>query len=76
MSGILPLVFLIACIGLGGGFSIAIAVVFACTSRGMGRQALLVDAAIGLVLGLAIFLVFAKLLTLILPSGPLERLFL
>ena len=70
------LVFLIACIGLGGGFSIAIAVVFACTARGMGRQALLVDAAIGLVLGLAIFLVFAKLLTLILPSGPLERLFL
>ncbi|UZF92915.1 tripartite tricarboxylate transporter TctB family protein [Bosea sp. NBC_00550] len=70
------LAFLIACIGLGGGFSIAIAVVFACTARGMGRQALLVDAAIGLVLGLAIFLVFAKLLTLILPSGPLERLFL
>ncbi|CAM5208122.1 Putative tricarboxylic transport membrane protein OS=Bosea thiooxidans OX=53254 GN=ARD30_01390 PE=4 SV=1 [Bosea thiooxidans] len=44
--------------------------------RGMGRQALLVDAAIGFVLGLAIFLVFAKVLTLILPSGPLERLFL
>ncbi|CAM5207769.1 Putative tricarboxylic transport membrane protein OS=Bosea thiooxidans OX=53254 GN=ARD30_01390 PE=4 SV=1 [Bosea thiooxidans] len=70
------LIFLIACIGLGGGFIIAIAVVFACTARGMGRQALLVDAAIGFVLGLAIFLVFAKVLTLILPSGPLERLFL
>jgi putative tricarboxylic transport membrane protein len=42
----------------------------------MGRQALLVDAAIGFVLGLVIFLVFAKLLTLILPSGPLEQLFL
>lgn len=70
------LIFLIACIGLGGGFIIAIAVVFACTARGIGRQALLVDAAIGFVLGLAIFLVFAKVLTLILPSGPLERLFL
>jgi len=70
------LVFLIACIGLGGGFIIAIAVVFACTARGMGRQALLVDAVIGFVLGLVIYLVFAKLLTLILPSGPLERLFL
>ncbi len=70
------LVFLIACIALGGGFVIAIAVVFACTARGMGRRALLVDAAIGFVLGLVIFLVFAKLLTLILPSGPLERLFL
>jgi len=70
------LIFLIACIGLGGGFVLAITVVFACTARGMGRQALLVDAAIGFVLGLIIFLVFAKVLTLILPSGPLERLFL
>ncbi len=70
------LVFLIACIALGGGFIIAITVVFACTARGMGRQGLLVDAAIGFVLGLAIFLIFAKLLTLILPAGPLERLFL
>lgn len=68
------LVFLIACIALGGGFIIAITVVFACTARGMGRQALLVDAVIGFVLGLAIYLVFANLLTLILPSGPLERL--
>ena len=50
--------------------------VFACTARGMGRQALAIDAAIGFMLGLIIFLVFAKLLTLILPSGPLERLFL
>jgi putative tricarboxylic transport membrane protein len=70
------LIFLIACIGLGGGFIIAITVVFACTARGMGRRALAVDAAIGFVLGLIIFLVFAKVLTLILPSGPLERLFL
>ena len=70
------LIFLIACIALGGGFTIAIAAVFACTARGMGRQALLVDFAIGFVLGLAIFLVFAKVLTLILPAGPLERLFL
>ncbi|BCB20489.1 tripartite tricarboxylate transporter TctB family protein [Bosea sp. ANAM02] len=70
------LAFLIACIGLGGGFIIAITVIFACTARGMGRQALLVDAAIGFVLGLVIYLVFAKVLTLILPSGPLERLFL
>lgn len=70
------LAFLIACIALGGGFTIAIAAVFACTARGMGRQAFLVDAIIGFVLGLFIYLVFAKVLTLILPSGPLERLFL
>jgi putative tricarboxylic transport membrane protein len=67
---------LIGCIALNGGFVIAIALLFACTSRGMGRQAFAVDLAIGFILGLAIYLTFAKLLTLILPSGPLERLFL
>lgn len=70
------LVFLIACIGLGGGFILAIAMLFACTARGMGRRAFAVDFGIGFVMGLVIFLVFAKLLTLILPAGPLERLFL
>lgn len=70
------LVCLIACIGLGGGFILAIALLFACTARGMGRQAFAVDFAIGFAMGLIIFLTFAKLLTLILPAGPLERLFL
>ncbi|SIP99470.1 MULTISPECIES: tripartite tricarboxylate transporter TctB family protein [unclassified Bosea (in: a-proteobacteria)] len=70
------LVGLIGCIALGGGFVIAIALLFSCTARGMGRRAFAVDVAIGFGLGLAIFLTFAKLLTLILPSGPLERLFL
>lgn len=69
------LIGLIACIAMGGGFVIAITIVFACTARGFGRRALAVDAAIGFVLGLTIFLVFAKLLTLLLPMGPLERLF-
>lgn len=67
---------LIACIAAGGGFVIAITILFACTARGFGRRALAVDAAIGFGLGLVIFLVFAKLLTLLLPVGPLERLFL
>lgn len=67
---------LIASIALGGGFVLATTLVFACTARGFGRRALLVDAIIGFVLGLVIFLVFAKLLTLLLPSGPLERLLL
>lgn len=70
------LIGLIACIAFGGGFTIAITILFACTARGFGRRALAVDAAIGFVLGLVIFLVFAKLLTLLLPAGPLERLFL
>lgn len=65
---------LVACVALGGGFIAATALVFACTARGFGRRALLVDAVIGLVLGLVIFLMFSKLLTLTLPSGPLERL--
>lgn len=67
---------LIASIALGGGFVLATTLVFACTARGFGRRAFLVDAIIGFVLGLVIFLVFAKLLTLLLPSGPLERLLL
>ena len=65
---------LLACIALGGGFILAMAIVFACTARGFGRRALAADAAIGLVLGVAIFLMFSRLLTLTLPSGPLERL--
>ncbi|PTM38627.1 tripartite tricarboxylate transporter TctB family protein [Bosea sp. 124] len=70
------LIGLIACIAAGAGFVIAITILFACTARGFGRRALAVDAGIGFGLGLVIFLVFAKLLTLLLPAGPLERLFL
>jgi putative tricarboxylic transport membrane protein len=68
------LVGLIACIALGGGFIIATAILFSCTARGFGREALLVDIAIGLALGTAIYLLFLKLLTLSLPTGPLEAL--
>ena len=69
------LIGLIACIGLGGGFIIATAIVFSCTARSFGREALAIDFGIGAVLGLAIFLMFSKLLQLTLPSGPLENLF-
>jgi putative tricarboxylic transport membrane protein len=69
------LIGLIACIGLGGGFIIATALVFSCTARSFGRQALAIDFGIGTVLGLSIFLLFSKLLQLTLPSGPLENLF-
>jgi len=68
------LVGLIACIALGGGFIIATAILFSCTARGFGRDALPADIAIGLVMGAAIYLLFLKLLTLALPAGPLERL--
>jgi putative tricarboxylic transport membrane protein len=65
---------LIAVIGLGGGFIIATALLFVATATAFGRRALLVDLLIGLGLGLLIFLLFDKLLTLSLPTGPIERL--
>ena len=66
---------LIALIGLGGGFIIATAVLFATTSAAFGRRAFLTDLGIGFGLGVVIFLMFDKLLTLSLPAGPIERLF-
>lgn len=68
------LVALIALIGWGGGFIPATAVLFATTAAAFGRRAFLTDLLIGLVLGLLIYLMFDKILTLSLPAGPLERL--
>lgn len=65
---------LIALVGLGGGFIAAMAVLFAATARAFGRTAVAADLAIGFALGLLVFLMFTKLLTLSLPEGPLERL--
>jgi putative tricarboxylic transport membrane protein len=65
---------LIAIVGLGGGFIAAATILFATTSAAFGRRAILIDVAIGLVLAVAIYLTFDKLLTLSLPAGPLERL--
>jgi putative tricarboxylic transport membrane protein len=65
---------LIAIIGVGGGFIPATAVLFAAVASGFGRRAFLTDLAIGLVLGTATYVLFAKLLALTLPVGPIERL--
>lgn len=65
---------LIALIGLGGGFILATGILFATTAAAFGRKAFIVDLLIGLALGLVIYLLFSKLLTLSLPMGPLERL--
>src|SRR5437868_2921794 len=62
------LVALIAIIGLGGGFIVATAILFTTTSAAFGRRAIVTDLIIGLVLALAIFLVFDKVLTLSLPA--------
>lgn len=65
---------LIVIIGMGGGVILAVAVLFAATATAMGRRRPAVDVAIGLALGLLVYLMFAKLLALSLPAGPLERL--
>jgi putative tricarboxylic transport membrane protein len=65
---------LIAAVGLGIGFIPAMALLFAATARGFGRKAVLADLAIGLALGLLVYLGLTRLLTLSLPQGPLERL--
>jgi putative tricarboxylic transport membrane protein len=65
---------LIGTIWLGGGFILAATLLFAFTARAFGRKAILVDLLIGAVLGLIVYLLFNRLLTLALPSGPLERL--
>jgi putative tricarboxylic transport membrane protein len=64
----------IVLIGIGGGFILAMTVLFAATAAAFGRRAILVDLAIGFALGLGAYLMFAKLLSLSLPMGPIERL--
>ncbi len=68
------LVALIVLIGIGGGFIPAVTILFAATSAAFGRRAILTDLAIGFVLGTASYLMFAKLLSLSLPMGPIEHL--
>lgn len=66
---------LISLIVLGGGFMIGTAILFAATSAAFGRQAFFMDLLIGAGLALFIHLLLGKLLTLSLPTGPIENLF-
>ncbi|MBD9595888.1 tripartite tricarboxylate transporter TctB family protein [Ensifer sp. ENS05] len=66
---------LIGSIWMGGGFILGSTLLFALTARAFGRKAILVDLCLGAVIGVLVFLLFNKLLTLALPQGPLERLF-
>ena len=68
------LALLIAIIGFGGGFILATSALFVTTSAAFGRRAILADTAIALVMTTLIYLAFDRLLTLSLPTGPLERL--
>jgi putative tricarboxylic transport membrane protein len=71
----LALAGLIGSIWLGGGFILGSTLLFALTARAFGRKALLLDLCLGAAIGVLVFLLFNKLLTLALPQGPLERLF-
>nr|WP_132031340.1 tripartite tricarboxylate transporter TctB family protein [Aquabacter spiritensis] len=66
---------LMAVLTFGGGYILATAILFTATATAFGRRAYAADFAIGLAVGVATYLLFAKLLTLSLPMGPLERLF-
>lgn len=58
------------------GFSIATGVLFAATARAFGNRQLWISLPVGIAICLAVWLIFALLLQLSLPAGPLERLFL
>ena len=54
------------------GFIIAGTVLFACVARGFGSRRIVRDLAIALVMSVAIYLFFVKLLNVNLPAGWLE----
>jgi putative tricarboxylic transport membrane protein len=58
------------------GFSIATGMLFAFTARGFGKRNLALTIPAGILFALAVYLLFAGLLKLTLPSGPLEHLFM
>ncbi len=51
------------------GFVLAAMVLFACVARGFGSTRIARDLAVGLVLGLAVFLFFVRFLNVNLPAG-------
>lgn len=57
------------------GFSIATGILFALTARGFGKRKLWLSVPIGIAFSFVVWVIFAKLLQLSLPAGPLERLF-
>jgi putative tricarboxylic transport membrane protein len=58
------------------GFSIATGVLFAATAAGFGKRKIWISLPVGIALCLVVWLIFAGLLQLSLPAGPIERLFL
>lgn len=56
------------------GFSIATGLLFALTARGFGRGPLWMTIPVGIIFSLVVWTLFARLLMLSLPAGPLEQL--
>jgi putative tricarboxylic transport membrane protein len=71
IGGLLAMIGLLA---IDGGFILGASIVFATTARAFGRPLLSISPVIGLVLSTLVYVFFTKVLTLSLPSGPLERL--
>lgn len=57
------------------GFAVATGVMFAAVARGFGRGPLWITVPLGIAIALGIYLVFALILQLSLPAGPIEHLF-
>jgi putative tricarboxylic transport membrane protein len=57
------------------GFVLATGLLFAFTARGFGKRNLALTVPVGIVFALVVYLVFAGLLKLTLPAGPLEHVF-
>ena len=57
-----------------GGFVIAAMALYACVARGFGSDRFVRDLAIGLLLGLGVFLFFVRFLNVNLPAGWLQPL--
>lgn len=57
------------------GFSLATGAVFAATAKAFGRGPLWLTYPIGVAFSLAVWIFFSRALQLVLPAGPLERLF-
>lgn len=54
------------------GFSIATGILFAFTARAFGKRNLAVTVPVGIIFALIVYLLFAGILKLSLPAGPLE----
>jgi len=58
------------------GFSISTGLLFAMTARGLGRVNLAFAVVVGIVLSFLVWILFARVLQLTLPAGPIEHLLL